>query len=82
MCMAESLTIRLSADDRRMLEEAAREQGKGLSTFVREIAETAVRNMRRDAIRAEGVRVMEHVRANKQARDELDELGTPQGRFE
>jgi uncharacterized protein (DUF1778 family) len=75
--MAETLTIRLDADDRAALEAAARGQGKGLSTFVREIAEAEVRRMRRAAIRAEGERVVGYLAEHPEARRELDEIGTP-----
>jgi uncharacterized protein (DUF1778 family) len=75
--MAETLTIRLDADDRAALEAAARGQGKGLSTFVREIAEAEARRMRREAIRAEGDRVVRHLAEHPEARGELDEIGTP-----
>ncbi|MCV7385866.1 DUF1778 domain-containing protein [Mycolicibacter longobardus] len=76
--MAETLTIRLDADDRAVLEEAARKQGKGLSAFVREIAEATARQVRREAIRADGERVMAHLGEHPEARRELDELGAPQ----
>lgn len=76
-CMAETLTIRLDADDRAVLEVAARRQGKGLSAFVRELAEAAARQVRREAIRADGDRVMAHLAEHPEARSELDELGTP-----
>ena len=75
--MAETLTIRLNADDRAALEAAARSQGKGLSAFVREIAETAAQRVRREAIRADGDRVVAHLADHPEARSELDELGTP-----
>jgi len=75
--MAETLTIRLDPDDRAALEAAAHGQGKGLSTFVREIAEAEARRMRRAAIRAEGERVVAHLAAHRDARHELDEIGTP-----
>jgi len=77
-CVADTLTIRLRADDRATLEAAARAQGKGLSAFVREIAEAEVRRVRREAIRAHGDRVVAHLAEFPEARDELDELGTPQ----
>ncbi|HEU0191637.1 MAG TPA: DUF1778 domain-containing protein [Mycobacterium sp.] len=76
--MAETLTIRLDAGDRAVLEAAARKQGKGLSAFVRELAETAARQMRREEIRADGDQVIAHLAERPHARDELDELGTPQ----
>jgi uncharacterized protein (DUF1778 family) len=77
VCMAKTLTIRLDADDRAELEAAAREQGKGLSAFVRDIAEAEARRMRREAIRADGDRVVAHLAQHPEARRELDELGTP-----
>lgn len=76
-CMAETLTIRLDADDRAALETAARGQGKGLSAFVREIAEAEARRVRREAIREDGDRVVAHLAEHPAARSELDELGTP-----
>lgn len=77
VCVAETLTIRLGADDRAALEAAARGQGKGLSTFVREIAEAEARRVRREAIRANGDRVVAHLAGHPEAQGELDEMGTP-----
>lgn len=74
--MAETLTIRLDADDRAVLEAAARRQGKGLSAFVREVAEAAALQVRRETIRADGDRVMAHLAEHPEARSELDEPGT------
>ncbi|WP_349901695.1 type II toxin -antitoxin system TacA 1-like antitoxin [Parafrigoribacterium humi] len=75
--MAETLTIRLDPADRAMLEEAAREQGKGLSAFVRETAEAKARQIRREMIRANGERVVVYLAEHSDARRELDELGAP-----
>lgn len=75
--MAETLTIRLDAEDRAALEEVARKQGKGLSSFVRDLAEAEARRLRREAILADGQRVMAHLAAHPEAGAELDELGTP-----
>jgi uncharacterized protein (DUF1778 family) len=75
--MAETLTIRLDAEDRKALEQAARGQGKGLSAFVRELAETEARRVRRAAILADGDRVVAHLREQPEAQRELDELGMP-----
>jgi uncharacterized protein (DUF1778 family) len=77
MYMAETLTIRLDAADRAALEAVARGQGKGLSAFVREIAEAEARRVRREAIRADGDRVVTHLGEHAEARSELDGLGTP-----
>lgn len=75
--MANTLTIRLAAGDRTALEAAARAQGKGLSAFVRELAEAEARRVRREVIRADGNRVVAHLAERPGARAELDELGTP-----
>lgn len=75
--MAETLTIRLGADDRAALEAVARGQGKGLSAFIRELAEAEARRVRRNAIRADGDRVVAHLAAHPGARVEFDEIGTP-----
>jgi len=75
--MAETLTIRLDADDRAALEAAARGQGMGLSAFIRELAEAEARRVRREAIRADGDRVVAHLAAHSEARAELDEIGAP-----
>lgn len=76
-CMAKTLSIRLNAEDRETLEAAARGQGKGLSAFVRELAEAEARRVRREAIRVEGERVVAHLATHPGAQDELDEIGTP-----
>ncbi|WP_343710348.1 DUF1778 domain-containing protein [Mycobacterium sp.] len=75
--MAQTLTIRLDAEDRAALEAAARARGKGLSTYVRELAEAEARHVRRAGIRADGERVMSHLAEHPEARSELDEFGTP-----
>jgi uncharacterized protein (DUF1778 family) len=77
LCMARTLTIRLDDEDRAVLEAAARRQGKGLSAFVRELAEAEARHVRRAEIRADGDKVMAHLAQNPAARRELEELGTP-----
>lgn len=75
--VADTLTIRLDAADREALEAVARGQGKGLSAFVREIAEAEARRLRRAAIRADGDRVVAHLAEQAETRKELDQLGTP-----
>ncbi|MGH7911469.1 MAG: DUF1778 domain-containing protein [Candidatus Dormibacteraceae bacterium] len=77
--MAETLTIRLDAEDRAVLAAIARDRGTGLSTLVRELAQTEARRLRREAIRAEGNRVLEHLAAHPEAKAELDEVGAPIG---
>ena len=69
--------IGVGADDRAALEAVARGQGKGLSAFIRELAEAEARRVRREAIRADGDRVVAHLAAHSEARAELDEIGAP-----
>ncbi|CAN5422214.1 hypothetical protein BH23ACT6_BH23ACT6_09450 [soil metagenome] len=75
--MTGTLTIRLSTEDRTALEQAAEARGKGLSAFVRDLAEVEARRVRREAIRADGERVVAHLAAHPEARAELDEVGMP-----
>lgn len=76
--MAQTLTIRLGDEDRAALAAAARERGEGLSSYVRDVAEQEAARLRREAVRAEGQRVVTHLAQDARARRELDELGTPQ----
>jgi uncharacterized protein (DUF1778 family) len=75
--MADTLTIRLDARDREILEAAARQQGTGLSAFVRDLAEAEARRLRRAAIRAEGERVVGYLAEHSEAQAELETYGTP-----
>ncbi len=75
--VAETLTIRLDADDRAVLAATARQRGQGLSAYVRALAETEAQRLRRMAIRAEGERVLAHLADHRAARAELEEFGTP-----
>ncbi|HZV49691.1 MAG TPA: CopG family transcriptional regulator [Candidatus Dormibacteraeota bacterium] len=75
--VAETLTIRLDEDARAILEATARQRGQGLSTFVRELAESEARRLRREAIRAEGEQVLAYLAQHPEAQAELEEIGTP-----
>jgi len=75
--MTKTLTIRLDPEDRATLEKAAHEQGKGLSAYLRELAEVWARQLRQQAIRAEGARVVAYLARHPEAQAELEELGTP-----
>lgn len=46
---------------------------------MREIAEAEARRIRREAIRAEGGRVVAWLAEHPETREELDEIGTPLG---
>ena len=75
--MADTLTIRLEARDRKTLEKAARTRGTGLSAFVRDIAEREARRLRRAEIRAGTARVVAHLSTHPEMGEELETLGTP-----
>jgi uncharacterized protein (DUF1778 family) len=77
--MAQTLTIRLEEDDRQTLEAAARSQGKGLSTFVRDLAEAEALRLRRKAIRDGGEAVVSYLAGHAPAQAELETYGTPIG---
>lgn len=78
MCMARTLSIRLAAEDREVLEAAAKKRGLGLSAYVRELAERDARRHRHGEIRAQGEAVVEHLASHAGTRAEVAELGTPQ----
>ena len=75
--MADTLTIRLDERDRAILEAAARERGTGLSTFVRNLAQSEAQRLRKEAIRADGARVVAYIASNAAAREEIEMYGTP-----
>ncbi len=77
--MAETLTIRLGERARAVLEAAARQNGTGLSTFIRDLAEAEARRLSREAIRAEGERIVSYLDQHPQAQAELEVYGTPIG---
>jgi len=51
----------------------------GCSRSFGEVGEAEAERLRREAIRAESDRVVGHAAEHAQARDELDEIGTPLG---
>lgn len=77
--MAGTLTIRLDARDRKILEAAARQRGTGLSAFVRQLAEREANRLSREAIRADGERIVSYLEQHPDARDEVELHGTPIG---
>jgi uncharacterized protein (DUF1778 family) len=79
IAMAKTLTVRLAAEDRAVLEATAHRRGQGLSAFVRDLAEAEARRLRREMIRAEGERVLAHLTQSAEAQAELEEIGTPTG---
>jgi uncharacterized protein (DUF1778 family) len=77
--MAETLTIRLEKRDRAILEAAARRHGTGLSAFIRDLVEAEARRLSREAIRADGQRIVAYLERHPEAQTELDTYGAPVG---
>ena len=77
--MAETLTIRLEERDRVVLEAAARRNGTGLSAFIRDLAEAEARRLSREAIRADGERIVAYLERQPKAQAEIETYGTPIG---
>ncbi|MGH7870064.1 MAG: DUF1778 domain-containing protein [Candidatus Dormibacteraceae bacterium] len=75
--MSDTLTIRLTAQDRVTLETVARQRGIGLSSFIRKLAEFEARRQRQKTIRTEGEQVLTYLAEHPEARSELETLGTP-----
>lgn len=70
--MAETITVRFDERTRQVLEEEAAAQGVGISTFVRQLAETELRRVRRAAILAEGEAVAAFLAEHPSAFDDDD----------
>ncbi len=77
--VAQTLSIRLEETDRKILKAAARRRGKGLSTFVRGLAEAEARRLRRAQIRAEGGDVVAYLNDHPEAQVEIEGYGNPLG---
>ncbi|HEX6511057.1 MAG TPA: DUF1778 domain-containing protein [Chloroflexota bacterium] len=75
--MGATLTIRLSDKAREILESAAHRQGTGLSAYVRQIAEAEAKRLRNEEIKRGFEPVMEYLRKNPAARQELEFWGRP-----
>lgn len=77
--MAKTVTIRLEERDRAVLEAAARRNGTGLSSFIRDLADAEARRLTREAIRADGERVVSYLKQHPSSQAELETYGTPIG---
>lgn len=75
--MTAPISIRLDPDVRQTLETEARSRGIGLTTYLRELARQAAKDVRRAQIRAESERVAQHVAQNPAAKQFMDDWGTP-----
>jgi hypothetical protein len=77
--MGHPVSIRLDDDVQLTLQDAARERGVGLSTYLREVAANEARRLRRERIRAQSLTVGAHVEASAEAREFFSDWGTPSG---
>ena len=65
--MAHPVSFRLDDDIQATLEDAAKERGVGLSTYLREIAAKEARRLRRERIRAQSRAVGDYVASSPEA---------------
>jgi uncharacterized protein (DUF1778 family) len=75
--MTAPISIRLDSDVRETLETEARIKGVGLSTYLRDLAKQAARDVRRARNRADSERVAAYIATNPEAKAFFDDWGTP-----
>jgi hypothetical protein len=80
--MGRPISVRLDEDFQSTLEEAAREQGIGLSTYLREVAAEEARRLWQERIRAQSRAVGAYVASSGEARAFYGHWGTPTGERE
>jgi hypothetical protein len=71
------ISVRLDDDVQATLEEVAAASGMGLSTYLRRMAESEVRRVKRERIRAQSRTVAKYVAASADARAFYDDWGIP-----
>ena len=75
--MGHPISVRLDNDVQATLEDAAKEHGVGLSTYLRELAEIEARRVRRERIRAQSRAVGAYVASSPEGRAFYEDWGTP-----
>jgi hypothetical protein len=75
--MGSPVSVRLDETVQEILEDAARERGIGLSTYLRELAAAEARRVRRERIRAQSRAVAEYLATSPEARSFYEDWGTP-----
>lgn len=75
--MGSPVSVRLDDDVQATLEAAAHARGVGLSTYLRELAVTEAKRVRRERIRAQSRAVGAHIAATPEARSFYEDWGTP-----
>lgn len=77
--MAHPVSVRLDDDIQATLEDAAKERGVGLSTYLREIAAKEARRLRRERIRAQSRAVGDYVASSPEASEFYADWAIPAG---
>jgi uncharacterized protein (DUF1778 family) len=75
--MGHPLSIRLDDDTQTTLEDAAKSRGIGLATYVRELAASEARRLRRERIRAQSRAVGAFVASSPEGQSFYGDWGTP-----
>jgi len=75
--MGQLISVRLDEEIQATLETAAHARGIGLSAYLRELADSEARRLRRERIRAQSRAVAEHVASKPDAVDFYADWGTP-----
>ncbi len=75
--MGHPISVRLDNDVQATLEDAAKERGVGLSTYLRELAEIEARRVRRERIRAQSRAVGAYVASSPEGRAFYEDWATP-----
>jgi uncharacterized protein (DUF1778 family) len=75
--MGYPVSVRLDEDVQAALEEAAKDRGIGLSTYLRELAAAEARRVRRKRIRAQSRAVAAYVASSPEGRTFYEDWGTP-----
>jgi hypothetical protein len=75
--MAHPVSVRLDENVQATLEDAAKERGIGLSTYLRELAANEARRVRRERIRAQSRAVGAYVASSPEAHAFYVDWGTP-----
>jgi hypothetical protein len=71
------VSVRLDDETQATLEGAANQAGIGLSTYLRRMAETEAKRVRRERIREQSRAVGHYVAGNPEARAFYEDWGTP-----
>lgn len=75
--MSRPVSVRLDDEVQSTLEDAARQRGIGLSTYLRELAVDEARRVRRERIRAQSRAVGAYVASSPEGRAFYEDWGTP-----